>query len=135
VDGEPRVVIFACGWNAYESLQVAGTQRLHYPPGARFLKVDCLGQIGASVILKAFEKGADGVMLIGCTPEECHYEFGSRHASELFEEVRQVANLLGLEDRLKFLQVPAGAADTVTHAVRVFVSQIAAEGAAQIASR
>ena len=130
MDGEPRVVIFACGWNAYESLQVAGTQRLHYPAGARFLKVDCLGQIGASTILKAFEKGADGVMLIGCSPEECHYEFGSRHASELFEEVREVADLLGFEGRLKFLEVPAGAGDRVTREVQGFVSQIAAEVAA-----
>ena len=124
VDGETRVVIFACGWNAYDSLQAAGKQHLNYPPGARFLKVDCLGQIGASVILKAFEKGADGVMLIGCTPEECHYEFGSRRASDLFEEVREVAKLLGLEHRLKFLQVPAGAGEMVVGEVQAFVSQI-----------
>jgi F420-non-reducing hydrogenase iron-sulfur subunit len=129
VDGEPRIIIFACGWNAYESLQVAGEQHLHYPPGARLLKVDCLGQIGASAILKAFEKGADGVMLLGCTPEECHYEFGSRRAAELYEEVRQVANLLGFEDRLKFLQVPAGSGETVTQEVQAFVSQIAVQGA------
>jgi F420-non-reducing hydrogenase iron-sulfur subunit len=126
VDREPRVVIFACGWNAYQSLQTAGQQHLHYPAGARTLKVDCLGQIGASVILKAFEKGADGVMLVGCTPEECHYEFGSRRASELFEEVCQVARLLGFRrDRLKFLQVPAGAGETVIQEVQAFVSHIA----------
>jgi F420-non-reducing hydrogenase iron-sulfur subunit len=125
VDKEPRVVIFTCSWNAHESLQMAGKQHLHYPSGARCLKVDCLGQIGASVILKAFEKGADGVMLIGCTPEECHYEFGSRRASELFEEVRKVARLLGFQDRLKLVQVPAGAGEAVVQEVQAFVSQIA----------
>jgi F420-non-reducing hydrogenase iron-sulfur subunit len=124
VNGEPKVIVFTCGWNAYEGLQAGGKQHLHYPPGTRFLKVDCLGQIGASVILRAFEKGADGVMLIGCTPEDCHYEFGSRRASEMFEEVLKVARLLGFQDRLRFLQVPAGAGEAVAQEVRAFVSQI-----------
>ncbi len=84
---EPRIVIFTCNWNAHESLQAAGKRRISLPARARPLKVDCLGQVGSSVILKAFEKGADGVMLVGCAPEECHYEFGSRRAAELFEEV------------------------------------------------
>jgi F420-non-reducing hydrogenase iron-sulfur subunit len=125
VDGEPRIVIFSCGWNAYESLQVAGEQHLRYPPGTRLLKVDCLGQIGASVVLKAFEKGADGVMLIGCTPEECHYEFGSRRAADLLKEVREVSDLLGFQDRIRFLQVPAGAGETVVQEIQAFVSRIA----------
>jgi len=126
VEREPKVVIFTCNWNAHESLQAAGKQHLHYPAGARPLKVDCLGQVSASVILKAFEKGADGVMLVGCTPEECHYEFGSRRAAELFEEVSKLAKLLGFQrDRLKFLQVHAGASEALVQEVQAFVSQIA----------
>ncbi|MCL7453327.1 MAG: hydrogenase iron-sulfur subunit [Anaerolineae bacterium] len=123
---EPKVVIFTCNWNAHESLQAAGKQHLHYPAGARPLKVDCLGQVSASVILKAFEKGADGVMLVGCTPEECHYEFGSRRAAELLEEVSKLAKLLGFQrDRLKFLQVHAGASEALVREVQAFVSQLA----------
>nr|NIV34940.1 hydrogenase iron-sulfur subunit [Anaerolineae bacterium] len=64
---EPRVVIFACNWNAQQSLEEAGKQHLSLPSGVRPLRVDCIGQIGAGAILKAFEKGADGVMLVGCT--------------------------------------------------------------------
>ena len=106
---EPRVVVFTCNWNALQSLEEAGKQHLNLPPGVRPLKVDCMGQIGTSAIFKAFEKGADGVMLVGCTAEECHYEFGSRRAAELFEETRKLARLLGLhEDRLQFHQVRAG---------------------------
>jgi coenzyme F420-reducing hydrogenase delta subunit len=106
---ELRVVIFTCNWNALRGLDEAGKQRLRLPAGIRPLKVNCMGQIGSSIVLKAFEKGADGVMLVACTPEECHYEFGSRRAAELFEEVRKLTGLLGLsEDRLQLVQVGTG---------------------------
>ena len=124
---EPRVIIFTCNWNAHESLQEAGRQHLNYPAGARPLKVDCLGQVGASVILKALEKGADGVMLVGCTPDECHYEFGSRRAADLFEEVQRVARLLGYQERqLQFHQVHAGEGSALIEKVQAFVAQLAA---------
>jgi coenzyme F420-reducing hydrogenase delta subunit len=122
---ETRVVIFTCNWNAHESLQEAGKQHLAVPPGVRTLKVDCLGQIGAGVILRAFEKGADGVMLVGCPPEECHYEFGSRRAAELFEDVRKLAVLLGFqEDRLRFRQVHIGEGTALIESVWDFVAQV-----------
>lgn len=123
---EPRVVIFTCNWNAHQSLMEAGKQHLSLPSGIRPLKVDCLGQVGSSVILKAFEKGADGVMLVGCSPEECHYEFGSRHAAELFEEVLKLAGLLGFrEERLQFHQVHVGEGAALIDQVRAFVTQLA----------
>ena len=125
---EPRVVIFTCNWSALQSLEEAGKQHLNLPPGVRPLKVDCMGQVGSSVILKAFEKGADGVMLVGCTAEECHYEFGSRRAAELFEEVRKLTALLGLhEDRLQFRQVRAGEGTDLIGEVQEFVGRLAAQ--------
>jgi coenzyme F420-reducing hydrogenase delta subunit len=124
---ELRVVIFTCNWNAHKSLQEAGKRHLNYPSGARPLMVDCLGQVSSSMILKAFEKGADGVMLVGCSPEECHYEFGSRRAAELFEEVRELARLLGFhEDQLQFNQVHAGEGAALVQKVRDFVDQLVA---------
>jgi F420-non-reducing hydrogenase iron-sulfur subunit len=124
---EPRVVIFTCNWNALQSLEETGKQHLNLPPGVRSLKVDCMGQIGSSVILKALQKGADGVMLVGCTAEECHYEFGSRRAAEQFEEVRKLARLLGLhEDRLQLHQVRAGEGAELIGTVQDFVDRIAA---------
>jgi coenzyme F420-reducing hydrogenase delta subunit len=125
-ESDLRVVIFTCNWNAHESLEKAGKEHLSFPPGVRPLKVDCLGQVGSSVIFKAFEKGADGVMLVGCSPEECHYEFGSRRAAELFEEVRELAGILGFrEDRLQFHQVHAGEGAALIEKVRAFVAQVA----------
>jgi len=124
---EPLVVIFTCNWNAHESLQDAGQRRLHFPSGVRPLKVDCLGQLGPSAVLKAFEKGADGVMLVGCPPEECHYEFGSQRALELFKEVRKLAKLLGFgEERLEFHQVSTGEGEALTEKVRLFVEGVSA---------
>lgn len=125
---EPRVVVFTCNWNAHESLQEAGRQHLSLPAGVRTLKVDCLGQVGSSVILKAFEKGADGVMLVGCSPEECHYEFGSRRAAELIEEVRKLAQLLGFRDeQLDFHQVYTGEGTHLVETVRAFVDRLSAQ--------
>lgn len=123
---EPRVIIFTCNWNAHKSLQEAGKQRIALPAGARPLKVDCLGQVGSSTILKAFEKGADGVMLVGCSPEQCHYEFGSRRAEELFQEVRKLAGLLGFhEERLQFHQVHSDEGAALVKKVWAFVEQVA----------
>ncbi len=122
---EPRVVIFTCNWNAHESLQEAGRQHLRLPKGVRPLKIDCLGQIGSAIILKAFEKGADGVMLIGCSPEECHYEFGSRRAEELFQEVRRLATLLGFrEEQLALHQVHTGEGTALIERIQVFVDRL-----------
>ena len=125
---EPRVVIFACNWNAQQSLEEAGKQHLSLPTGVRPLRVDCIGQVGAGALLKAFEKGADGVMLVGCTVDECRYEFGSSRAAELFEEVRELARLLGLhEDRLQLCQVGADQSADLVSRVREFVDRLAGQ--------
>lgn len=122
---EPRVVIFTCNWNAQQSLEEAGKHGLSLPPGVRSLTVDCIGQIGSGAILKAFQKGAEGVMLVGCAAEECRYEFGSSRAAELFEEVSKLAQMLGLhEDRLQFLQVRAGEGTDLIGQVREFVDRL-----------
>jgi coenzyme F420-reducing hydrogenase delta subunit len=126
-DNGTRVVLFTCNWNAHESLQEGGTRRLPFPAGVRPLKVDCLGQVGSGTILKAFEKGADGVMLAGCLPEECHYQFGSRRAAEFFEEVSQILKLLGIgQERFEFCQVGAGEAAALAQKVSLFVERLSA---------
>ncbi len=125
---EPRAVIFTCNWNAQQSLEEAGKQHLSLPTGVRPLRVDCIGQIGSGAILKAFQKGADGVLLLGCAADECRYEFGSSRAAELFEEVRELARLLGIhEDRLQLCQVHADDAAGLVETVREFVDRLAGQ--------
>ncbi len=120
---QPKVVVFTCNWNAYSGLETAGEQHLSYATAIRPLKVMCLGRLNPGIILKAFEKGADGVLLLGCPPGECHYEFGNRRAEEVFSEARQMATLLGYGDeQLQLDWVAAGEGEAFAQKVQTFVA-------------
>ena len=119
---KPKVIVFTCNWNAYSGLETAGVQRLSYSPVINPLKVMCLGQLSPGIILKAFEKGADGVLLLGCPPGECHFEFGNRRAEEVFEEAKGLVELLGYRDeQLKLDWIAAGDGKTFVEVVENFV--------------
>jgi coenzyme F420-reducing hydrogenase delta subunit/NAD-dependent dihydropyrimidine dehydrogenase PreA subunit len=120
---DKHVVIFTCNWNAYSGLESAGAHRLNYPAVTLPIKVLCLGQLHPGLILKAFEKGADGVLLLGCPPGECHYEFGNRHAEEAFAEAKELAALLGYRDeQLRLDWVAAGQGEDLAAKVQAFVA-------------
>jgi coenzyme F420-reducing hydrogenase delta subunit len=120
---DPKVVVFTCNWSAYSGLEAAGVNHLQYPASVHPLKVICLGQIGPGVILKALEKGADGVLLLSCPPGQCHYEFGNRRAEGLFREARDMATLLGYRDaQLKLDWVAAADGQAFAEKVRTFVA-------------
>jgi len=122
---EPKVVVFTCNWNAYSGLESAGAERRGYATAPRPLKVMCLGRLSPGIILKAFEKGADGVLLLGCPPGECHYEFGNRRAEEVVAQARSTATLLGYRDeQLKLDWVPAGDGQTFAQKVQSFVAAL-----------
>ena len=93
-----KVILLTCNWNSYSGLETAGAERLSYPTGVFPLKVPCLGQISSGIILKAFENGADGVLMLGCPSDQCHYEFGNRHTEKVFVEVRELIKVLGYSD-------------------------------------
>lgn len=119
----PKVIVFTCNWNAYSGLESAGVERLSYSPAVHPLKVMCLGQISPGIILKAFEKGADGVLLLGCPAGECHFEFGNRRAEEIFDEAKGLVELLGYgEEQLKLDWIMAGDANTFVDVVQNFVN-------------
>jgi len=121
----PRAIAFICNWNAYSGLEAAGAEHLSYPPALYPVRVACLGRISAGIILKAFAKGADGVLLLGCPPGECHYGFGHRHAREVFAEAKGLATLLGYRDeQLKLEWVAAGAGEAFVDKARGFVSRL-----------
>ncbi len=121
----PKVIVFTCNWNAYSGLETAGVEHLTYSPSVHPLKVMCLGQISPGIVLKAFEKGADGVLLLGCPPGECHFEFGNRRAAEIFEEVKGLVALLGYrEEQLKLDWIGAGEGETFVNVVNNFVEKL-----------
>jgi heterodisulfide reductase subunit A-like polyferredoxin/coenzyme F420-reducing hydrogenase delta subunit len=93
---EPRVLIFACEWSGYAAAELAGAQKLTYPPNVRMIRLDCSGRLQPGLILKAFEMGAAGVLLLGCEPKLCHYERGNERAAAVYDQVEALVGLLGL---------------------------------------
>ena len=120
---EPKIIVYTCNWNAYSGLETAGVQGLTYPANVHPIRVMCLGRLHPGLILKAFELGATGVMLLGCPPGECLYGFGNTRAEEMFQETLVLARLLGIgEEQLKLDWVAAGQGQDFAHKVRQFVA-------------
>ena len=119
----PKVIVFTCNWNAYSGLETAGVEHLSYPPSVYPLKVMCLGQISPGIILKAFEKGAEGVLLLGCPAGNCHFEFGNRRVEEVFAEAKGLAAVLGYRDeQLRLDWVGAGEGKVFVDKLEQFIS-------------
>ncbi len=105
---EPRIVAFVCTWCTYAGADLAGTSRYVYPPNVRLIRVPCTGRVDASFILKAFESGADGVLVSGCHPGDCHYTSGNLHARRRWNVFRELLRFVGIgDDRLAFSWVSA----------------------------
>ena len=99
----PTIISFVCNWSAYNILRKI---EFRLPANMHYVRVMCLGRINPSFIFKAFELGVDGVLLLGCSPGECHYNFGNRIAEEHFNIANNVMHLLGVEkERLSLIQV------------------------------
>jgi len=78
---EPKIVAFCCNWCSYAGADLAGTTRIQYPPNVRIIRVMCSGRVDPAFVLKAFTLGADGVIVAGCHPADCHYINGNEKAS------------------------------------------------------
>jgi len=105
---EPQIVAFTCNWCAYAGADYAGISRIQYPPNVRLIRVMCTGRIEPSFILRAFEEGADGVLVGGCHEADCHYISGNLKAQARVEDTRELLDLLGLGgERLRIKWVNA----------------------------
>jgi len=78
---EPKIVAFCCNWCSYAGADLAGTTRIQYPPNVRIIRVMCSGRVDPAFVLKAFALGADGVIVAGCHPADCHYINGNDKAA------------------------------------------------------
>jgi len=105
---EPKIIAFVCTWCTYAGADLAGTSRMQYPANVRVLKFPCTGRIDPVFILKAFQQGADGVLVSGCHPGDCHYISGNFHARRRFAVFRRLLDFMGVDlDRLQFSWVSA----------------------------
>jgi len=123
-DFEPRIVAFLCNWCAYTGADLAGTSRLQYPPNVRAIRVMCSGGVDPIYVIKALLEGADGVLIGGCHPGDCHYQSGNLKARRRVAILRSILEELGLDpDRvwLRWISASEGKlfADTIKEMVQV----------------
>jgi coenzyme F420-reducing hydrogenase delta subunit/ferredoxin len=98
-DWQPTIVAVVCNWCTYAGADRAGTTRIEYPASVRMLRVPCTGRMSPLFVLRAFEQGADGVLLSGCHPGDCHYVQGNLYARRRFAAYRALLDFLGLDPR------------------------------------
>ncbi|MFB0559211.1 MAG: hydrogenase iron-sulfur subunit [Dehalococcoidales bacterium] len=108
---EPKIVAFLCNWCSYRGADLAGTSRMKCSPNVRPIRVMCSGRVEPTFILKAFEAGADGVLVLGCHPGDCHYAEGNYKAIRRIALLKNMLSQLGIEDgrlRLEWVSASEG---------------------------
>jgi F420-non-reducing hydrogenase iron-sulfur subunit len=126
---EPRIIAFVCNWCTYAGADLAGTSRMKYAPNVRIVRFPCTGRIDFMLLLKAFASGADGVIVSGCHPNDCHYTSGNFHARRRWMAFRALLDMLGIDtDRICFSWVSAAEGAKWAALVNDFTKEIKAKG-------
>ena len=124
-DFEPQIIAFACNWCTYAAADLAGTSRVQYPPNVYIVRVMCSGMINPDYVLRAFERGADGVIVSGCHYTDCHYIDGPVKCDAMFEKLKKLIHTLGLEDeRLRREMISTSEGTVFARVVEEFVGQL-----------
>jgi F420-non-reducing hydrogenase iron-sulfur subunit len=108
---EPRLVGFLCNWCSYTGADLAGTARMIYAPNIRIIRVMCSGRVDPQFVLKAFKEGADGVLISGCHPGDCHYKEGNYKALRRYKLLSKMLDQFGIEKerfRLEWVSAAEG---------------------------
>ena len=122
---EPKIVGFLCNWCSYAGADLAGTSRLKYPPNVRVIRVMCSGRVDERLILKAFTAGADGVLVCGCHPGDCHYQKGNLNARRKMTGLIPFLEAVGIgKDRLRLEWIAASEAPKIAETVKSFTQTI-----------
>jgi len=122
---EPRIVGFLCNWCSYTGADLAGTSRLDYLPNCRVIRVMCSGRVDPTFIVKAFARGADGVLVSGCHPGDCHYLEGNYKTMRRIPLLRMMLEQFGIEkERLRLTFVSASEGELWAQVVDEFTETI-----------
>lgn len=125
----PNIVVFACNWCSYAGADTAGVSRIKHEPHYRMIRVMCSGRIQPGFVLRAFERGADGVIVSGCHFGDCHYVFGNHRAVEQFEKTMNIVKLLGIEpSRLRLEWISAAEGARFAAVMNEFIAEVRALG-------
>ncbi len=122
---EPKIVAFLCKWCSSAGSDLAGVSRMQYPPNVVPIQVMCSGSVSPLYILSAFNKGADGVLVSGCHPGDCHYIKGNYYARRRIALVKQLLEYIGLEpQRFQMSWVSAAEGTKYTEIIKDFVQEL-----------
>jgi F420-non-reducing hydrogenase iron-sulfur subunit len=128
VSFEPEVLALCCNWCGYAAADQAGAAKLSYPSGVRILRLQCTGMADPYYVLCAFERGFDGVLVVGCHPGSCHYKSGNLQAADQVKRVDRVLAALGLKDRLRMTAASAAEGPVFAAAAKEFTESIRKKG-------
>ncbi len=122
---EPKIVAFVCNWCTYTGADLTGTSRIKYASNVKIIKFPCTGRMDFMLILKAFGKGADGVIVSGCHPNDCHYTSGNFHARRRWMVFRPLLDFIGFDiNRIYFTWVSAAEGAKWADVVNTFTDEI-----------
>ena len=126
---EPKLVGFLCRWCTYQGADLAGTSRMEYPPNLISVRVMCSGRVDSSFVLDAFSKGADGVLIFGCHPGDCHYQEGNYIALRRYALLVKMLEQFGIEkERIQLHWVSASEGDKWAKLIAELVEEIKQAG-------
>jgi coenzyme F420-reducing hydrogenase delta subunit len=129
---DPKVIAFLCNWCSYAGADLAGISRIQYPPNVRVVRVPCSGRVNPLYIIKALQHGADGVLVSGCHPGDCHYISGNYYARRRFTVLKSLLQAVGIEsDRVNFSWVSAAEGEKFSQVVTEVVNKVKALGPAK----
>jgi coenzyme F420-reducing hydrogenase delta subunit len=126
---EPVIVGFLCNWCSYSGADKAGSAKIGYPQNLRAVRVMCSGRVEPELVLQAFRAGADGVLICGCHPGDCHYVSGNHKAARRHALLRRVLSDFGIEaDRCRLEWVSATESERFAAVVRDMTEKVRAMG-------
>ncbi len=126
---EPRIVAFFCNWCTYTAADLAGISRMKYAPNIRVIRVMCSGRMDPQFVLEAFARGADGVLIGGCHPGDCHYIEGNYKCLRRFYLLKRMLQDMGVEEkRFRLEWISAAEGEKVKSVVNEMVEQVRALG-------
>ena len=130
---EPKIIAFCCNWCSYAGADLAGSMRLKYPPNVLPIRVMCSGRISPHFILKAFQKGADGVLVTGCHYGDCHYIKGNYITKRRVTIMKDLLKFVGIDSkRLRSDWIAASEGDKFARVAEEFTEEIRALGPSRL---
>jgi len=122
---EPKIIGFMCNWCSYRAADLAGTARIKYAPNVRIIRVMCSGRIDPTFVMDAFSLGADGVMIAGCHPGECHYIDQNYKAMRRYAMLKHTLGQMGMEpERVRLVWASAAEGQQLAEAVDRLVEDV-----------